>query len=476
MPKLENFDNYLEIDGVAFGRNELKAIDSGGDLVTVKYNKSSDVMSRAVSTDTFNIPYSDWTDSTDTPYASKSAFLTEANSFFFDNVASGGGNTNQELWDEISTLADFGMSAFETSSGEGGAYDDMTQTVKSTNNSNVQSFKGFGNNMPNVTNFLAIRALDPSTNEIWYKDEGGYPVLRTDTNEGLGYLRIHNGNGLEYETGAGSISPSITAPYSQFICMRVYPGALNERTGFWKERNNSDIAFVQTNPEIQTTFSIERFKWIKLLFEIDGSGNWQFYHNGVVIDSGVGGTLNSINELLIGANGHPIEHHFAFQLDKFGLWTDQEKAKLYAYTDLMYPFEFPTQPYYDTINTLTSQQWNTSTKEWDLYRNKTVVFGGGNGVEGTPSYQWYYYDDANPNPFPETDKLDYHLPFEGVDGQGSTLNRNHYIAGNGRGNATIFNNPASAPFIRLMCVITPRDSTGLEGEKIVSSWTVDNIA
>ncbi|MDC3237438.1 hypothetical protein OAT93_01755, partial [bacterium] len=88
--------------------------------------------------------------------------------FYASNLISPVTNPNIPLWDEIAVLADFGLSAFETSSGEGGAYEDMTQTVLATNNSNVQSFKGFGNNMPNVTNFLAQRALDPSTNEIWY--------------------------------------------------------------------------------------------------------------------------------------------------------------------------------------------------------------------------------------------------------------------------------------------------------------------
>ncbi|MDC3237485.1 hypothetical protein OAT93_01990, partial [bacterium] len=208
----------------------------------------------------------------------------------------------------------------------------------------------------------------------------------------------------------------------------------------------------------------------------DGAGDWQIYLNGVVIDSGSGGVLNDIFELLIGANGHPIENHFAFQLEKFGVWTNEEKTTLFDNSEIMYPNDFPTQPYYDTLHTLTSQQWDTSINTWDLFRNKTVAFGGGTGVEGATKYQWFYYDDANPNPFPESDKLDYHLPFDGVDGQGSTLNRDHYIAGNGRGNATIFNNPATAPFIRIACRITPVDSNGVEGDSYMSDWTVDNIA
>ena len=84
MPKLVNFDNRIEIDGVPYAKNELKAVSGEGDNVTVKWNHWADRSDRAVKTDWFNVPYYTWEDGTGTPYPSKGDFLAEANTFFFN--------------------------------------------------------------------------------------------------------------------------------------------------------------------------------------------------------------------------------------------------------------------------------------------------------------------------------------------------------------------------------------------------------
>ena len=55
------------------------------------------------------------------------------------------------------------------------------------------------------------------------------------------------------------------------------------------------------------------------------------------------------------------------------------------------------------------------------------------------------------------------------------LHRDQYIAGNSEGNPLIFKNPGIAGNASVMCVITPKDSSGTEGEKTVSQWMLDNM-
>lgn len=89
MPKLENFTNRVEIDSYPFIKNELRPIDvDGTDLVSVVYTGNTNA-SRNIANNLTQISYTEWTDSGDTPYASKDALLSDMKDFFF-SVNSGG--------------------------------------------------------------------------------------------------------------------------------------------------------------------------------------------------------------------------------------------------------------------------------------------------------------------------------------------------------------------------------------------------
>ena len=83
MPKLENFTNRVEIDGYPFVKNELRPIDDPGDLVSVIYTGTTN-QSRNAANQLHQIPFSDWTDSGDIPYASKDALLSDMKAFFLE--------------------------------------------------------------------------------------------------------------------------------------------------------------------------------------------------------------------------------------------------------------------------------------------------------------------------------------------------------------------------------------------------------
>ncbi len=86
MPRLEQINGITYIDNIPYPKNELKAVASDGDLVTVKYTHTADNSDRALC-DLFRIPYNEWVNGSGTPYASKSDFLTEANIFFLASDA-----------------------------------------------------------------------------------------------------------------------------------------------------------------------------------------------------------------------------------------------------------------------------------------------------------------------------------------------------------------------------------------------------
>lgn len=96
MPKLENFSNRIEIDSIPFPKNELKGVAVGTDQVSVVFNHSSDNRDSSLS-DYYQLIYSDWTDSGDTPYASQIDLLSDMKDFFFSVASGGGGGTSDDI-------------------------------------------------------------------------------------------------------------------------------------------------------------------------------------------------------------------------------------------------------------------------------------------------------------------------------------------------------------------------------------------
>lgn len=368
---------------------------------------------------------------------------------------------SQALWDEIAALGDWVLAPFQTTAGDGGAYEESGLTTLVSDGSGVYGIKGFGNNVPSISNIIRESYTDPSSADIWYSSEGALPIYK-DRGGFDKYIRIRNGKNIRFATDPGSLSPSITRPYHHIEMMRIYPCPGNETTSFWKWQDGNKMRYLKGS--LDSVIDANLFKDQLWEIKFDGSGNWVIYVDGVEDTSGSGEAPSS-NEWYIGSNGHPLEHQFRFAMWKFGTFSAADLTTIRNNAASIWPAVVPSYPALDTIHVLTSSQWETVENVWDLTRNKTVVFSGGNGIEGTHDYQWYYWSSADTGTFPIGNKLDEHLALSGA--TSSTLDRDSYsteipIPGNGD--------------IWVMCVITPKDSLGAEGEKIVTSWIQDNTA
>lgn len=400
--------------------------------------------------------------------------------------------SKQMLWDEIVELTPWVLSPIPNSDGDGGAYLEPTSHVTlAVAGDEIQSFKAMGNNIPQLSssggnaNLQKTTYWSPSTyGNTWYQYQGEHPLLR-DLGDFDIFMEVHNGTRIVYETHPLALDTAIGAPYHEIIVWRNLPCVGNETNHTWKHQGGNVLRVIPANPDVDSISNINWFANEVWEYKIDGAGNWEIWKNGVVDASGAGGSLTAYTEFKIGANGHPMEFHFrATLIDHLGVWTTVDLAIIRGNLDTIWGTgSLPTFPHFTNIEELDSSQQNAGT--WDIRRNesegdniKVAGFGGGTGVEGATKYQWYYWDAAIDGiaGTPQDNKLDYHHAFIGADGQKSVLTRSDYETGNGSGNAVVFNNGGSAPYVYVMCVITPVDSNGVEGLPIVSDWTFDNIA
>ena len=96
MPKLENFSNRFEIDGIPYGRNEIKSYASStvGRVIVTFFSSS---IGRGLAVDGLSgLLYSDWTDENDAAYTSQSSLLSDMNDFFFNLTPLLWASNNQE--------------------------------------------------------------------------------------------------------------------------------------------------------------------------------------------------------------------------------------------------------------------------------------------------------------------------------------------------------------------------------------------
>ena len=213
----------------------------------------------------------------------------------------------------------------------------------------------------------------------------------------------------------GSISPVISRPYHYIMMIRVYPHPGNETTGFWKWQDANRMRYIKGN--LDSSIDIDLYQDMLWEIQFDGSGNWVISVDGVADTSG-SGEAPTANEWWTGSNGHPMEFHFRFGMWKFGSFSAQDLSTIRTNAATIWPKGMPLFPVLDTVYQLASSQWNTSISSWDLYRNKTVTFTGGNGTAGTHTYQWYYWDSNDSlGSFPTNNRLDYQRPLTGADDQ-----------------------------------------------------------
>lgn len=120
MPKLENFDTYFKIDSRRIARNTAE-YESFGNLIRVYRYTSPNILAEA--------EYQEWTDSTDTPYASLALLEADLNSFMFTSETPVGSSSVVSTGNSTTTLLTSG-STFTGSWELAGQYNSVTVSVK----------------------------------------------------------------------------------------------------------------------------------------------------------------------------------------------------------------------------------------------------------------------------------------------------------------------------------------------------------
>lgn len=76
MPKLENFANRVEIDGIPYRKNEIKPVNGKEDNLSIHYSKFADPTEGPV-TGLLQTAFFNWTDKDEVPYTSKATLLAD---------------------------------------------------------------------------------------------------------------------------------------------------------------------------------------------------------------------------------------------------------------------------------------------------------------------------------------------------------------------------------------------------------------
>lgn len=392
------------------------------------------------------------------------------------------------VWmDEILAAGvDYGWTAIPNSSEAVPLTSDVALTTDAVYGGPIRGMKCVGPSQPATVSDLPREYEDYSSfpsavSDVWYMDatifggtgtiEAPIWVNRADDSP---YMRVHNGRRMRFGV---NINPAKDEPVDMIFAFRYMPTIDNEAIGHGLAVRSTYMEYNHVGGVVNGDNPASYPNWYQdqvYRMRIDVSSNWVMYKNGVQVGSGTGATIDSAFES-IGSNGHPATFHYRYCVYKLGEFTASELETIYTASQAIAPWTYPKWPHLKDYWTMGSQQWDSVNKVWDINRNKTIIFGGGSGVAGTHTYQWYYWDNTDAVNFPVGNRLDEHLKIPGTDAQGSTLDRDHYIAGNGRGNPTIFNNPGGGD-VWVACLITPYDSNGLAGEPILTNWAFDNIA
>jgi len=85
MPKLVNFFNRVEIDGIPYLKNEIKPILEKNGTITIRYCMASDQIQRRVER-LYQTEFSTWTDVNNATYSSVVFLLNDLNLFLFEGI------------------------------------------------------------------------------------------------------------------------------------------------------------------------------------------------------------------------------------------------------------------------------------------------------------------------------------------------------------------------------------------------------
>ena len=198
-----------------------------------------------------------------------------------------------------------------------------------------------------------------------------------------------------------------------------------------------------------------------------GNGSAEFRLNGNLLITTAFSNSTGIPEFVLGTNSHVMANHFrAVLINRGAHFSDAELASIGAKTDRLWPRgELPSFPYLSAAHTNRATTWD---REQEVWSPVVSGFSGGNGVEGNHIFQWYYWDQtdsgASGSTFTENNPLRSHLAIPGA--TGANLSRSAH--------PDVFVRPGDGS-VRVMRVVTPRDSNGLEGEALAGEWAYDNI-
>jgi hypothetical protein len=315
-------------------------------------------------------------------------------------------NLQQDAFDYIASQADFFLSPIPTSSGQGGAFTDTGLTTRVVDGDEILGFKGFGLSPPSIVNLPFNGALiDKSDALVWYNALGnGTHIAARYADRGNfdKYAVFHNGPiaASYYETQPGSTT-SITHPIDIIFALRHTPNVSNETMHNWKDDNvirfNSNTALTSSTPYSEFIDCVVRVR-------ILSDGTWVMWKNGTQIASGSGTTFSTI-EWILGTSSHVSAHHFRYIMYKYGAFTDEQVTLIYAKSQICFPWTVPAYPFKSNMWQSGNTAFDNSINGWRAGYGRTPVFTGGNGVEGTHTFQWFYFDSNDDDLFPSSDGL-----------------------------------------------------------------------
>lgn len=318
---------------------------------------------------------------------------------------SGSLHIKQQAFDDIAALADFFISPIPTSGGDGGAFTDTGLTNRVSNGDEILGYKGFGLNPPSVTNLpFNGNLINKSSALVWYKEfNSGTRIVPRYVDRGNfdRYAVFNNGPlATSYYETPGSAT-NITHPIDIIFALRHTPCVGNETMHNWKDdgviRYNAGTALISSTPFDEFKDGVARVKII-------AGGAWTMWWKGVQIASGTGTTF-SATEWILGTSSHVSAHHFRYLMYKFGSFTDDEVNTIYTKSQICFPWALPTYPFKSNMWQSGNTAFDNTINGWRAGHGRTPVFSGGNGIEGTHLFQWYYWDSNDSTLFPSSDGL-----------------------------------------------------------------------
>ena len=374
-------------------------------------------------------------------------------------------NGNQALIDEIYALEDIdrGWMVNKSSSNEGGVWTNNTATTEATGD--AVFIQGFGNSA------VDLEILENgSKDDYWFAAESAKGIAQViDRGEGDKYIRIHNGPAMRWHSNV----PSFSNPVDVIQVMRPYNGADFETDGFVKYTNiDTDWdPFLEGGSFIQANVSGGLYNFAIVRMTIDGSGNWEFRLNDLdkdTPDANGSGESFSFSQTFLGANGHPAAIHFyARYMNLGGTFSDASLNTIQNNWETMVGTA-GSKPSFPCLSGFRFLDWDGSSESWSV---PDGTFTGGSGIEGTHRYKWYYFNSADNTKFPIDNKLDNMKAIPVASASTQTLLRSEmqsegsiYVGGSNPGSGHVY----------VVCIITPVDSEGLQGQQIVTRYSRDS--